>query len=139
MEELTNATKVAGSQAAQSGVDVDKMTAAVGTMIATTQEGGETAGRAFKAILMNLRQVSAEADDIGDGGEAITTESLTKYEKACEALGVSLKTVRDGVVSLRDPMEILGELATAVQGEAEDSVKVANLINAVGGKICLVA
>ena len=139
MEELTNATKVAGSQAAQSGVDIDKMTAAVGTMIATTQEGGETAGRAFKAILMNLRQVSAEADDIGDGGEAITTESLTKYEKACETLGVSLKTVRDGVVSLRDPMEILGELATAVQGEAEDSVKVANLINSVGGKICLVA
>lgn len=134
MEELTNATKVAGSQAAQSGVGVDKMTAAVGTMIATTQEGGETAGRAFKAILMNLRQVSAEADDIGDGGEAITTESLTKYEKACEALGVSLKTVKDGVVSLRDPMEILGELATAVKGEAEDSVKVANLINAVGGK-----
>ena len=139
MEELTNATKVAGSQAAQSGVDIDEMTAAVGTMIATTQEGGETAGRAFKAILMNLRQVSAEADDIGDGGESITTESLTKYEKACEALGVSLKTVRDGVVSLRDPMEILGELATAVQGEAEDSVKVANLINSVGGKICLVA
>lgn len=134
MEELTNATKVAGSQAAQSGVDIDEMTAAVGTMIATTQEGGETAGRAFKAILMNLRQVSAEADDIGDGGESITTESLTKYEKACEALGVSLKTVKDGVVSLRDPMEILGELATAVQGEAEDSVKVANLINSVGGK-----
>ena len=135
MEELTNATKVAGSQAAQSGVDIDKMTAAVGTMIATTQEGGETAGRAFKAILMNLRQVSAEADDIGDGGEAITTESLTKYEKACEALGVSLKTVKDGVVALRDPMEILDELATAVKGEAEDSVKVANLINSVGGKL----
>lgn len=48
MEELTNATKVAGSQAAQSGIGIDEMTAAVGTMIATTQQGGEVAARALK-------------------------------------------------------------------------------------------
>ncbi len=134
LTELANATKIAGSQSAVSAVGIDKMTAAVGTMIASTQEGGEVAGRAFKAILMNLQQVSAEADDIGDGGEAITSDSLTKYEKACADLGVSLKTVKDGALSLRDPMEILEELANSVSQEAEGSVKVANLINAVGGK-----
>ena len=52
-------------------------------------------------------------------------------KQKCTHLGMFLASV----VSLRDPMEILGELATAVQGEAEDSVKVANLINAVGGKL----
>lgn len=134
MTELANATRVAGSQSASASVEIDEMTAAVGTMIATTQEGGETAGRAFKAILMNLQQVSAEADDIGDGGEAITSESLTKYEKACADLGVSLKEVKNGVVTLRKPMEILEELSVSVSKEAEGSVKVANLINAIGGK-----
>lgn len=134
LTELANATKIAGSQASTSSVGVDEMTAAVGTMIATTQEGGEVAGRAFKAIIMNLQQVSADADEIGDGGEAITSESLTKYEKACEALGVSLKEVRDGAIKLRDPMQVLEELANSVSKEADGSIKVANLINAVGGK-----
>ena len=134
MSELAEATKIAGSQAAQSGINTAQLTAMLGTMIATTQQGGEVASRAVKGIIMNLQQVKAEADEIGDGGEAITSESLTKYEKACADLGVSLKTVKDGVVSLRDPMQILEELSIAVSNEAEGSVKVANLINAVGGK-----
>lgn len=134
MSELAEATKIAGSQAAQSGISTAQLTAMLGTMIATTQQGGEVASRAAKGIIMNLQQVTAEADEIGDGGEAITSESLTKYEKACADLGVSLKTVKDGVVSLRDPMQTLEELSIAVSNEAEGSVKVANLINAVGGK-----
>ena len=138
MSELAEATKIVASQASQSGIGIDKMTAAVGTMIATTQQGGEVAARAFKGILMNLQQVKGTAEDIGDGGEDITTESLTKYEKACADLGVSLKEVKDGVLQLRDPMVILEELANAVSKEAEGSIKVANLINAVGGKFCLV-
>ena len=83
---------------------------------------------------MNLQQIKSSAEDIGDGGEDITTESLTKYEKACADLGVSLKEVKNGVVQLRDPMVILEELANQVSKEPENSVKVANLINAVGGK-----
>lgn len=83
---------------------------------------------------MNLQQVKAEESEIGDGGEAITAESLSKYEKACADLGVALKEVKNGVWVLRDPMEILNELAIAFNKEADDSIKKANLINAVGGK-----
>ena len=130
MEHLANATKVAASQAASSGVAVNEMTAAIGTMVATTQQGGEVAGRAFKAILMNIQQVSGELDD----GEVIDEESLTKYEKACNDLGVSLKTVKDGIVSLRDPMQILKELAEAYTSLDEMDARRANLISAIGGK-----
>lgn len=130
MEHLANATIAAASQAASAGVAVNEMTAAIGTMIATTQQGGDIAGRAFKAILMNLQQVSGELDD----GEVIDEESLTKYEKACEDLGVSLKTVKDGVVSLRDPMQILKELSKAYTSLDEMDTRRANLINAIGGK-----
>lgn len=83
---------------------------------------------------MNIQQVKADAADIGDGGEAITTESLSKYESATKALGVSLKEVKNGVWALRDPMQVLKELSEAVRKESEDSVKVANLISSVGGK-----
>ncbi len=130
MENLSEATKITASQAASSGVAVDEMTAAIGTMIATTQQGGEVAGRAFKAILMNIQQVSGELDD----GDVIDEESLTKYEKACNDLGVSLKTVKDGVVSLREPMEILKELSEAYTSLDQMDARRANLINAIGGK-----
>ena len=134
MSELAEATKIVASQAAQSGIGIDEMTAAVGTMIATTQQGGEVAARALKGILMNLQAVKGTAEDIGDGGEDITDESLTKYEEACVDLGVALKEVKNGVLQLRDPMVILEELANAVSKEAEGSIKVANLVSAIGGK-----
>lgn len=134
MEHLTTATKLAASQAAASGVAIDELTAAVGTMVAVTQQGGDQAGRAFKGILMNIQQVKASASDIGDGGADITAESLSKYEKATAALGVSLKEVRNGTLQLREPMAVLRDLAEAVGKESENSIKVANLISAVGGK-----
>lgn len=134
MENLAQATKMAASQASASGVAIDELTAAVGTMVAVTQQGGDQAGRAFKGILMNIQQVKASAADIGDGGEDITTESLSKYEKASAALGVSLKEVRNGTLQLREPMEVLRDLSEAVRKESEGSIKVANLVSAVGGK-----
>ena len=85
---------------------------------------------------MNIQQVKGE---VGDGEEDITEESLTKYEKAAKDLGVALKEVKDGVAVLRDPMAVLNDLAEAFNKEADDSIKKANLINAIGGKFYLVA
>lgn len=130
MTQLANATKVVASQAASSGIAVNEMSAAIGTMIAVTQDSGEVAGRAFKAILMNLQQVSGELDD----GEIIDETSLTKYEKACNELGVSLKEVKNGIVSLRDPMQILKELSAAYTSLDKMDARRANLISAIGGK-----
>lgn len=134
MEKLATATKLVASQAASAGVGIDEMTAAVGTMSSVTQQSGEVAARAFRGIIMNLQQTKATAEDIGDGGEAITAESLTKYEKATKELGVSLKAVKNGTMQLRQPMETLRDLSVAVSKESENSIKVANLVSAVGGK-----
>ena len=58
MTDLAEATKLAASQAHASGIGVDELTAALGTMIAVTQQGGDTAARAFKgkrALSTNAR------------------------------------------------------------------------------------
>ncbi len=130
MQDLAEATRIAASQSASSGIAIDKSTAAMGTMIATTRQGGDIAARAWKGILMNIQQVEGEVED----GEIIDADSLSKYEKACEALGVSLKEVKDGVISLRDPMQILEELSKAYTALDESDARRANLISAVGGK-----
>ena len=132
MTDLAAATKISASQSASARVAIEEQTAAVGTMIATTQQGGEIAGRAWKGILMNLQQVSGEVDEAT--GEVVNAEDLTKYEKAVEALGVSMKTVKDGIVELRDPIEILEDLAVAYNALDESDSRRANLINAIGGK-----
>lgn len=132
MSDLAEATKVAASQAQSSQIPINEMTAAVGTMIATTQQGGDVAGRAFKAILMNLQQVSGVVDE--ETGEIIDADQLTKYEKAADRLGVKLKEVKDGYVSLRNPMDILRDLSKAYTSLPSDDSRRASLINAVGGK-----
>ena len=131
MTELAEAMSVVGSQAASSQMEVNETTAAVGTLIAVTQQGGSEMGNAFKGILMNLRQVTGEVED---GGNAIDEESLAKYEKACNELGVSLSTVKDGVVSLKEPMQILKELSAEYTKLDESDARRANLLSVVGGK-----
>lgn len=134
MTELANATKIVASQAAQSGVAEDQMTAALSTMIATTQQGGEIAARAFKGILMNLQQVTGELDD----GEVIDEAKLQKVEKRLTGVGVAMKEIKDGTVSLRDPMQVLEELAQVYNSLPDNSVEKAGIISDLGGKIYLV-
>lgn len=131
MTELAEGMSVVGSQAASSQMEVNEVTAAIGTMVAVTQKSGSEMGNAFKGILMNLQQVSG---DVGDGEDIIDSDSLTKYEAACAQLGVSLKEVKDGVVSLKEPMQILKELSEEYTKLDESDAKRANLLSAVGGK-----
>lgn len=83
---------------------------------------------------MNLQQIKASAEDINDGGDAITNESLSKFEEAVAQYGIALKEIRDGAIVLRDPMVVLAELAKEFNKESADSLKNAKLISRIGGK-----
>ena len=128
MTELSEAMTIVGSTAASFGVETDELTAALGTMAATTQQSGSEVARAFRAILLNIRQVSDEE-------EGIDAEGLTKYEKACNALGVSLKETRNGVLQTRDAMDVLRDLSVEYSKLEENDLKRTNLLNSVGGKL----
>lgn len=58
MTELAEGMSIVGSQAASLGVKANETTAVLGTMIATTQQSGSEMARAFRAILLNIQQVS---------------------------------------------------------------------------------
>lgn len=129
LSDLAQATKIAAHQSADSGIAIDETTAALGTMIAATQQGGEIAANAWKGILMSIQQVKGEVED----GEIIDDEALYDFEKACIDLGVSLKDVNGGIISLRDPMAVIKELAEAYSALDESDARRANLTDAVGG------
>ena len=128
MTELANGMSIVGSQAASLGVDANETTAVLGTMIASTQQSGSEMARAFRAILLNLQQVTDEE-------EGIDAEGLNKYEQACNDLNVSLKETKNGVTSLRDPMEVLKDLSVEYRQLAPDDIRRTNLLSSVGGKL----
>lgn len=128
MTELSEGFSVVASTASSFGVEANELSAALGTMAASTQQSGSEVARAFRAILLNIRQVSDEE-------EGIDAEGLTKYEEACKALGVSLKQTVNGVQELRDPMEVLKELSVEYNKLSDTDIKKVNLLNSVGGKL----
>lgn len=131
LEELAKATKVAASQLANANIEENELTALLGTGIATTKEAGETVGRAVKAIIMNLQQVKGET---GFDGEIIDEEQLKKVEKRCHGLGVELEYIQGGVAKLRDPIDVMRELAEVYNSLPDDSAEKAGLSADIGGK-----
>lgn len=131
MEELANATKAAANQLSTMNIEENELTALLGTGIATSREAGETVGRAVKGIMMNLQQVKGET---GFDGEVIDEDSLKKVEARCHSVGVELEYMQDGIARLRDPMDVLKELADVYNSLPKDSADRAGIIADIGGK-----
>lgn len=130
MTDLVNGIRVAGSMLANSGLEEDQAAALVGTGVATTKDSGETVARGLRTIIMNLRQVKGETDD----GEIIDTEQLEKVEATCASVGVSLKTVKDGIVELRNPVDILRDLSEVYNSLDTMDARRAQITDDIAGK-----
>lgn len=128
MTELASGMSIVGSKAASLGVDANETTAILGTMIATTRQSGSEMANAFQTILLNMQQIVNEENGIDAKG-------LTKYEEACKALNVSLRETKNGITTLRNPMEILKDLATEYSKLDSGDVRRTNLLDSVGGEL----
>ena len=131
MSDLAEAMSLAGAQAADSGLKVNETAAALSAMMSITQQGGSQAAGALKSLLMNLSQVTGE---VTETGASIDSESLERYRKACADLGVSLTTVRNGAVSLKEPMGIIRELSAAYMSLAPSDTRRSNLLESTGSQ-----
>lgn len=123
---LVEGMSAAGSQAASLGLEAGETTALLGTMTAATNQSGKEMAEALKTILLYLGQVT-------DEGKGISAESLVAYENACLALNVSLRETRNGVTSLRSPMEIIKDLADEYSRLTSGDSRKINLLNSIGG------
>lgn len=132
MEELANATKVAGTLLANvANLNEKEMSAILGAGIASSRESGETVARAVKGIFMNLQQVTGES---GFDGEIIDEEALKKVEARCHSVGVELEYMKDGIARLQDPMVTLKQLSEVYNSLPKDSAERAGIIADIGGK-----
>lgn len=125
MTDLAEGMEIISSQAANTGIEVKEMTSALAAVMTSTQLSGSDTAQAFQEILHNLQQVT-------DAEKGIDAEGLHTFEKACASLNVSLKETKNGITSLRNPMEILEDLAGAYTKLGADSPERKNLLSSVG-------
>jgi len=128
ISKISEGIMVAGSISANASVGINELSAAVGTMTAITQKSGNEAGRAFRGILMNIRQIKGETED----GDIIDDEALSKSAKALDSVGIKVHEMRNGIEELRNPMSVLEDLSRIWSGLS--SMKTAPIIESLGGK-----
>jgi TP901 family phage tail tape measure protein len=128
ISKISEGMTVAGSIASNAGIGVNELSAAIGTMTAVTQKSGNEMGRAFRGLVMNLRQIKG---DVGDG-EIIDDEALSKSAKVLDSVNIKVHEMRNGIEELRNPMDVIEELAN--KWNTLSTMKQAPIIEALGGK-----
>lgn len=117
MEDMAEAMTKTGTVAAGYKVKVEDLSAMIGTMESVTKLGGDEVGNAAKAILINLQNVtSGKIVDTLDKANASMTEMVNGTEK------------------LRDPINILRDLAKTFNQLDEDDPLRAEILTNIGQK-----
>lgn len=117
MADMATAMSEAGTVASSYRVSVEDLSAMIGTIEAVTKLGGSEVGNAIKAILINLQNVtSSKIVDTLDAANASMTEFVNGTEK------------------LRNPIDILRDLAKTFNQLDEDDPLRAEILTNIGQK-----
>lgn len=117
MTDMAEATTQAGSMAAQAGVEVDELSALIGTAVARTKKDGNEIGTALKSLFVNLQ--NTQSDKI-----------VTTFDR----LGISMTKMVDDTEVLKTPIELLEELSTVYNSLPDGSTTKADILTNLAGK-----
>ena len=117
MDDMAQATSEAASMAAQTGTTIEELSAMIGTMEARTKSGGSEVGNAIKAILVNLSNTSS-----------------TKVFETLQEAGASMTEYVNGVEQLRNPIDILRDLAKTYNSLEDSDPLKSEILTNVGQK-----
>ena len=117
MNDMAEATTQAGSMAAQAGVQVDQLSALIGTAVARTKKTGSEVGTALKALFINLQNTQNK-----------------KIVGTFDNLGISMTKMVDDTELLKTPIELIKELSDAYNTLPDGSVMKADILTNIGGK-----
>lgn len=134
VDKLANGMGIVSSLAEQAGMKVEETMAAIGTITAATQESGSSAARALRALILNI-QGSTEIEIDSETGERWTEDEIQRTADALGKLNVATREYRNGVMQLRNPMEVIGELAEKYQKGLVTEAQLQEVVASLGGKV----
>ncbi len=124
LDKLAEGMSLSSSKAASLGISASETAAALSTIMTYSHEGGSETANAFNSILSGLEQIKNKESEI-------SSEGISNYEKACNALNVSLTETKNGITSLKDPMQIIKELSAEYVNLGENDIRKENFLNAI--------
>lgn len=134
VEKLAGGMGIVSSLAAQAGMEVQETMAAIGTITAVTQESGNSAARALRALILNI-QGSTEIAIDDASGERWTEDEIEATAAALGDLNIATREYKDGVEQLRNPMEVIGELSDKYRKGLISEVQLQEVVSSLGGKV----
>ena len=134
VEKLAGGMGIVSSLAAQAGMEVQETMAAIGTITSVTQESGNSAARALRALILNIQGTTEIAID-EETGERWTEDEIKQTAAALDKLNVSTREYKNGVESLRNPMEVIGELSDKYRQGLINEVQLQEVVSSLGGKV----
>lgn len=134
VDKLASGMGIVSSLAAQAGMEVQETMAAIGTITAVTQESGNSAARALRALILNI-QGSTEIAIDEETGERWTEDEIEATAAAFDKLKIATREYKDGVEQLRNPMEVIGELSEKYKQNLIDEVDLQEIVSSLGGKV----
>lgn len=96
MQDMAEATTRAASMASELGVAENELSAMIGTIEARTKAGGDEVGNAIKSLLINVENINND-----------------KIVGTFEKIGVAQTEFVNGMEQMRNPIDILEDLAEA--------------------------
>lgn len=134
VEKLAGGMGIVSSLAEQAGMKVEETMAAIGTITAKTQESGNSAARALRALILNI-QGSTEIEIDAETGERWTEDEIQRTAVALGNLNVKTREYKDGIMQLRNPMEVIGELAEKYRKGLVTEAQLQEVVASLGGKV----
>ena len=117
MADMATAMSEAGTVASSYRVSIEDLSAMIGTIESVTKSGGSEVGNAIKAILINLQNVTSD-----------------KIVKTLDNANASMTEMVNGAEKLRNPIDILRDLAKTFNQLDEDDPLKAEILTNVGQK-----
>lgn len=134
VEKLAGGMGIVSSLAEQAGMKVEETMAAIGTITAKTQESGNSAARALRALILNI-QGSTEIEIDAETGERWTEDEIQRTAAALGNLNVATREYKNGIMELRNPMEVIGELSEKYQKGLVTEAQLQEVVASLGGKV----
>lgn len=134
VEKLAGGMGIVSSLAEQGGMKVEETMAAIGTITAKTQESGNSAARALRALILNI-QGSTEIEIDAETGERWTEDEIQRIAAALGDLNVATREYKDGIMQLRNPMKVIGELAEKYRDGLVTEAQLQDVVASLGGKV----
>lgn len=134
VEKLAGGMGIVSSLAEQAGMKVEETMAAIGTITHVTQESGNSAARALRALILNI-QGSTEIEIDAETGERWSEDEIQRTAAALGELNVKTREYKDGIMQLRNPMQVIGELAEKYRAGLVTEAQLQEVVASLGGKI----